>query len=64
MALAHPSPRLSADATRRLERARLAVVVALEQRPNARAAHIGDGERRDRVRMELLVARAAADRRR
>jgi hypothetical protein len=64
MALAHPSPRSSADATRPPERARLAVVVALEQGPGARAAHAGDRERRERVRMELLVARAVADRRR
>jgi hypothetical protein len=64
MALQHPSPRFPADATPRLERARLAVVVPLEHRPDARGAHAGDADRRERVRMELLVARAAADRRR
>ena len=59
MALAHPSPRFSADATRRLARVRLALIPPLEQRPDAPGAQLGEG-----VRMELLVARAAADRRR
>jgi hypothetical protein len=64
MALAHPSPGFAADAARRLERPRLAAVVPLEQRPDAPAPHVPEEERRERVRMELLLARAAADRRR
>jgi hypothetical protein len=64
MALVKPSPRSSAAATRRSEWARVAVVVPLEQRPDAPAAPVGEGTRRERVRMELLVARASADRRR
>jgi hypothetical protein len=64
MALVNPSPRSVADATRRSERARVAVVVPLKQRPDAPAAPVGEGTRRERVRMELLVARASAGRRR
>jgi hypothetical protein len=64
MAPAQPSPSFAADAARRLERPRLAALVPLEQRPDAPAAHVREGERRERVRMELLLARAAADRRR
>jgi hypothetical protein len=64
MALVNPSPRSPAAATRRTERARVAVVVPLKQRPDAPAAPVGEGTRRERVRMELLVARASADRRR
>jgi hypothetical protein len=58
MALVHPSPRSAAAATRRPERARIAVVTPLEQRPVAPVAHVGEGTRRERVRMELLVERA------
>jgi hypothetical protein len=64
MALVNPSPRCIAAATRPSERARVAVVVPLKQRPDAPAAPVGEGTRRERVRMELLVARASADRRR
>ncbi len=64
MALVNPSPRSIAAATRRSEWARVAVVVPLKQRPDAPAAPVGEGTRRERVRMELLVARASADRRR
>jgi hypothetical protein len=62
MALVNPSPRSAAAATRRTAWARVAVVVPLEQRRDAPAAHVGGGTRRERVRMELLVARASADR--
>jgi hypothetical protein len=63
MALVNPSPRSTTDATRwRYERARVAVVVPLKQRPDAPAAHVGEGSRRERVRMELLVERARAAR--
>ncbi|HET6172011.1 MAG TPA: hypothetical protein VFD90_05375 [Gaiellales bacterium] len=62
MALVNPSPRRPADATRRADRAHLAVVVPLKQRPGAPAAHVGEGTRRERVRMELLVERARAER--
>ena len=60
MALVKPSPRPSADATRRGDRVRRAEVVPLEQRPGAPAARVGEGTRRERVRMELLVERARA----
>ena len=63
MALVHPSPRSAAAATRRSERAHLAEVTQLEHRPVAPAAHVGEGTRRERVRMELLVERARAARR-
>jgi hypothetical protein len=64
MALVNPSPRSIAAATRPAEWARVAVVVPLKQRPDAPAAPVGEGTRRERVRMELLVARASADWRR
>jgi hypothetical protein len=64
MALVNPSPHSFAAATRRTEWARVAVVVPLKQRPDAPAAPVCEGTRRERVRMELLVARASADRRR
>ena len=64
MALVNPSPRSIAAATRRSEWALVAVVVPLKQRPDAPAAPVGEGTRRERVRMELLIARASADRRR
>jgi len=63
MALVHPSPRSAAAATRRSERAHLAEVTQLEHVPVAPAAHVGEGTRRERVRMELLVERARAARR-
>ena len=63
MALVTPSSRLATDATRwRSERAHVAAVVPLEQRPDAPAAPVGEGTRRERVRMELLVERARAAR--
>jgi hypothetical protein len=62
MALVHPSPRSAAAATRRPERAHVAKVTQLEHRPVAPAAHSGEGTRRERVRMELLVERARAAR--
>jgi hypothetical protein len=63
MALVNPSPRSIAAATRRSEWARVAAV-PLERRPDAPAAPVGEGTRRERVRMELLLARASDDRRR
>ncbi|MDP9259394.1 MAG: hypothetical protein M3Q31_22980 [Actinomycetota bacterium] len=64
MVLVNPSPRSAAAATRRPERAQVAVVTPLEQRPVAPpVAHVGEGTRRERVRMELLVERARAARR-
>jgi hypothetical protein len=62
MALVKPLPRSSADATRRGEMVRSAKVMPLEQRPGAPAARVGEGTRRERVRMELLVDRARAAR--
>jgi len=47
-----------AEATRRAERVHAARVVHLEQRPEPLAARVGEGTRREYVRMELLVARA------
>jgi len=64
MALVNPSPRSIAAATPRSEWARVAAVVPLERRPDAPAAPVGEGTRRERVRMELLLARASDDRRR
>jgi hypothetical protein len=63
MALATPSSRSLADATRRSERMHAATVVPLEQRPDAPAAHVGEGTRREHVRMDLLLARARDPRR-
>jgi hypothetical protein len=62
MALVTPSSRFIADATRRAERVHVATVVPLEQRPDAPAVRVSEGTRRERVRMELLVARARAAR--
>jgi hypothetical protein len=63
MALVIPSPRSATDATRwRPERVHVALVVPLKQRPAAPAAQVGEGSRRERVRMDLLVARARAAR--
>jgi hypothetical protein len=64
MALVKPSPRPSAEATWRGGTVRLAEVVPLKQRPGTPAAHVGEGTRRERVRMELLVDRARAARQR
>jgi hypothetical protein len=59
MALVTPSSRLTTAATRwRSQRMHVAVVVPLKQRPDAPAAPVGEGSRRERVRMELLVDRA------
>lgn len=62
MALVNPSPRSSSAATRRADRVQLAEVVPLKQRPGTPAAQVGEGTRRERVRMELLVGRARAAR--
>jgi hypothetical protein len=63
MALVIPLSRFATDATRwRSERTHVAVVVPLKQRPDAPAAPVGEGSRRERVRMELLVERARAAR--
>lgn len=64
MALAHPLPGPSGDGTRWGERVRVATVVPLERRPDSVAAHVGEATLRARVRMDLLVARARAERRR
>jgi hypothetical protein len=58
MASVSPSSRPFADATRRSERVHAARVVPLEQRPEPLAVRVGEGTRREYVRMELLVARA------
>jgi hypothetical protein len=57
MAMVNPSPRPPAAATRRPERAPVAVVVPLEGRTDRLAAH-GEGLRREHVRVQLLVDRA------
>jgi hypothetical protein len=63
MALVTPSSRFATAATRwRSERSHVAAVVPLEQRPDAPAAPVDEGSRRERVRMELLVERARAAR--
>ena len=59
MALVNPSPHSLSDATRRIERAHAAKVVPLKQRPDPPAACVGEGARREYVRMQLLLARAA-----
>jgi hypothetical protein len=56
MALVTPSPRSIADATRRAERVRVAP--PLEHRVDAPATPVGEGTRREHVRMDLLVERA------
>ena len=56
MALVTPSPRSIADATRRRERAHVAA--PLEHRVDAPATNVGEGTRREGVRMDLLVERA------
>jgi len=58
MASVSPSSRSLADATRRAERVHAARVVPLKQRPEPLVARVGEGTRREYVRMELLVARA------
>ena len=59
MALVNPSPHSLSDATRRIERAHAAKVVQLKQRPDPLAACVGEAARREYVRMQLLLARAA-----
>jgi len=61
MARTHTPPRRSADIRWR-EHTRLAAVVALEPRRDMPAAHDDPSALRARVRMELLVARARAER--
>ena len=58
MASVSPSSRSLAGATRRAERVHAARVVHLKQRSEPLAARVGEGTRREYVRMELLVARA------
>jgi hypothetical protein len=63
MALVTPSPRSLPGSPRPVERGRPARALApLEQRSDAPAAPVGEGTRRERVRMDLLVARARAAR--
>jgi hypothetical protein len=63
MALVTPSSRFATVATRlRSQRTHVAVVVPLKQRPDAPAAPVSEGSRRERVRMDLLVERARAAR--
>jgi hypothetical protein len=59
MALVNPSPHPLSDATRRIERVHAAKVVPLKQRPDPLAACVGEAARREYVRMQLLLARAA-----
>jgi len=59
MALVNPSPRSLSDATRRSERAHAAKVMPLKQRQEPPAACVGEGARREYIRMQLLLARAA-----
>ena len=59
MALVTPSPRSPAAATRPGERAHAATAAPLTERPEPLAARVGEGARREHVRMELLLARAA-----
>jgi hypothetical protein len=61
MARVHSLPRRSAD-IRWGERTRLTALVALEPRRDMPAAHDDPSALRARVRMELLVARARAER--
>ena len=58
MALASPSLRSDPAATRWEELVHVAKVVPLEHRADAPAATGREGTRRERVRMDLLVARA------
>lgn len=60
MAPVTPSPRSLADATRRAGRVRVAT--PLEHRVDAPATFVGEGARREHVRMDLLVERARAAR--
>jgi hypothetical protein len=62
MASVSPSPRSLAAATRRAERVHAARAVPLEQCPEPLVARVGEGTRREYVRVELLVARARAAR--
>ena len=56
MALVTPSPRSIADATRRRERVHVAA--PLKHRVDELATNVGEGTRREYVRMDLLVERA------
>ena len=56
------SSRSLADATRRQERASVSVPAPFEQCPGALAEGVDEGTLREYVRMELLVARARAER--
>jgi hypothetical protein len=57
-----PSSRSATDATRRVERVHVAGTAPHRMRADAPAARVGEGMRREHVRMELLVARARAAR--
>jgi hypothetical protein len=59
MALVTPSPRSSSAAARQSERANAATAAPLTERPDPLAACVGEGARREYIRMELLLARAA-----
>ena len=62
MALASPSLRSAADATRLAEHMHGAKVVPLKHRADAPAVTGREGTRREHVRMELLIARALEER--
>jgi hypothetical protein len=62
MALASPSLRSVADATRQVEHTQGATVLPLKHRANAPAVPGREGTRRELVRMELLVERARDER--
>ena len=51
-----------ADATRRAGRAHVATAVPVKRTPDPLAAPVGEGTRRERIRMQLLVERARAAR--
>jgi hypothetical protein len=62
MALATPSLRSATAATRSAEHTHVAETVPLKHRADAPAVDGREGTRRERVRMELLIARAATRR--
>lgn len=63
MPLVTPSLRSAADATRRAERVHVTGAAPHQPRADAPAARVGEGMRREHVRMDLLVARARETRR-
>jgi hypothetical protein len=62
MALVTPSSRSLADAAGRPEHAHVPTCMPSEQRRDAPAEHVDEGTLREYVRIELLVARARAER--